>query len=78
MDSVEKAFTGQPLDRDYYYLMLQDRENVIHTDFYKESRRYFEDRYDGIEWSEYPFIDHRSRSNEMGEIFAELEIEQDQ
>ena len=78
MDSVEKAFTGQPLNRDYYYLMLQDRENVIHTDFYKESRKYFEDRYDGIEWSEYPFIDHKSRSNEMGEIFAELEIEQSQ
>ena len=78
MDSVEKAFTGQPLEKDYYYLMLQDRENVVHTDLYEESRRYFEDRYEGIEWSEYPFIDHRSRSNEMGEIFAELEIGQPQ
>ena len=78
MESIEKAFMGQPLDQDYYYLMLQDRENVAHTAFYEESRRYFEERYDGIEWSEYPFIDHRSRSNEMGEIFAELEIEQSQ
>ncbi|MDO5131580.1 MAG: AMP-binding protein [Eubacteriales bacterium] len=78
MDSVEKAFTGQPIAQDYYYLMLRDRENAVHTDFYEESRKYFEDRYDGIEWSEYPFIDHRSRSNEMGEIFAELEIEQPQ
>ena len=76
MGSIEKAFMGQPLDQDYYYMMLQDRENVAHTAFYEESRRYFEERYDGIEWSEYPFIDHRSRSNEMGEIFAELEIEQ--
>ena len=78
MDSVEKAFMGQPLDQDYYYLMLQDRENVAHTAFYEESRRYFEERYDGIEWSEYPFIDHKSRSNEMGEIFAGLEIDQSQ
>lgn len=76
MDSIEKAFTGQPQEKDYYYLMLQDRENVTRTAFYEVSRRYFEERYDGIEWSEYPFIDHRSRSNEMGEIFAELEIEQ--
>ena len=78
MDSIEKAFMGQPLDQDYYYLMLQDREDVALTAFYEESRKYFEERYDGIEWSEYPFIDHRSRSNEMGEIFAELEIEQSQ
>ena len=78
MGSIEKAFMGQPLDQDYYYMMLQDRENVAHTAFYEESRRYFEERYDGIDWSEYPFIDHRSRSNEMGEIFAELEIDQSQ
>ena len=78
MDSIEKAFMGQPPEQDYYYLMLDDRERAIHTDFYEESRRYFEEKYDGIEWSEYPFIDHRSRSNEMGEIFAELDIAQSQ
>ncbi|MBQ6636067.1 MAG: AMP-binding protein [Lachnospiraceae bacterium] len=75
MDSIEKAFMGQAPEPDYYYMMLADRENDIRTDFYEESRRYFEDRYGGIEWSEYPFIDHRARSNETGEIFAELDIE---
>jgi len=78
MDSMEKAFMGQPIEQDYYYMMLADREKDKHTAFYEESRRYFEERYDGIEWSEYPLVDHRSRSNEMGEIFAELEIEQTQ
>ena len=78
MDSVQKAFMGQTPEPDYYYMMLSDRESVVHTDFYEESRKYFEERYDGIEWSEYPFVDHRSRSNETGEIYAELEIDQSQ
>ncbi|MBQ3954478.1 MAG: hypothetical protein II680_01195, partial [Clostridia bacterium] len=45
---------------------------------YEESRKYFEDRYDSVEWSSYPVIDHESRENEMGELFAPLGIEQPQ
>ena len=36
----------------------------------------FDQRYDGIEWSSYPTPDHQSRENEMGELFAPLNIEQ--
>jgi non-ribosomal peptide synthetase component F len=69
---------GMMPDPDYYYLMLQNRENEQNTDFYEESKKYFEDTYDGIEWSCYPETDHESRENEMGEIFAEIGIEQPQ
>jgi hypothetical protein len=31
-----------------------------------------------VEWSSYPKIDHESRENEMGELFAEMGIEQPQ
>ena len=78
LGSVRDAYLGAPIEPDYYYLMLQRREEAAHSAFYEESRRYFEDRYDGIAWSSYPKIDHESRENEMGELFAPLGIEQPQ
>lgn len=76
--SVGKAFMGAPIEQDYYYLMLQRREDAVKTEFYEESRRYFEERYDNVNWSSYPNIDHESRENEMGELFVSLGIEQPQ
>lgn len=78
LGGVGKAYMGMPIDPDYYYLMLKNREDAVHSDFYEESRRYFEERYDNVEWSSYPAIDHESRNNEMGELFAPLGIEQPQ
>ena len=76
LGSIGKAFMGIPLDPDYYYLMLRQREESVHTEFYEESRRYFEQRYDGVAWSCYPKTDHESRDNEMGELITPLGIEQ--
>ncbi len=78
MGNVGKLYMGMLPDPDFYYLMLQQREDAQKTDFYEESRRYFEDRFEGVEWSSYPKIDHESRENEMGELFAEMGIEQPQ
>ncbi len=78
MGNVGKIYMGMMPDPDYYYLMLQNRENEQNTEFYEESKKYFEDTYDGIDWSCYPETDHESRENEMGEIFAEIGIEQPQ
>jgi len=78
MSNVGKAYMGMMPDPDYYYLMLRNREHAENKDFYAESKKYFEDRYDGVEWSSYPDVDHQSRENEMGETFAELGIEQAQ
>ena len=76
LNSIGKAYMDMPLDRDYYYLMLRQREAEAHTDFYEESRRYFEERYDNIEWSSYPKTDFTSRENEMGELITSLGIDQ--
>ncbi len=78
LGDVGKAYMGMPLDNDYYYLMLKNREEAHLTDFYEKSKDYFENRYDSVEWSSYPQIDHMSRDNEMGELFAPLGIEQPQ
>ena len=69
---------GMLPEPDFYYLMLKQREDAENTEFYQTSRKYFEERYDNVEWSSYPNIDHESRENEMGELFAELGIEQPQ
>ena len=78
MANIGKAYMGMMPDPDYYYLMLAQREEAIKTDFYEESKKYFEDLYDGVEWSSYPAINHQSRENELGELFVPLGIEQAQ
>lgn len=78
MQNVGKAYMGIQPEPDLYYLILQNRENETQTDFYEESRQYFENRLDGVEWSSYPETDHESRENEMGELFAPIGIEQPQ
>lgn len=76
LGSIGKAYMGIPLDKDYYYLMLRQREEAVRSDFYEESRRYFEERYDNTAWSSYPKTDFESRENEMGELITPLEISQ--
>ncbi|MCR5505429.1 MAG: AMP-binding protein [Bacilli bacterium] len=78
MGNIAKTYMGTMPDPDYYYLMLADREEAVKTDFYQESKEYFEKLYDGVEWSSYPKIDRESRENELGEIFVPLGIEQPQ
>ena len=78
MGDVGKAYMGMEMDKDYYYLMLDRRENAPNTAEYEESKRYFEERYDGENWSTHPMIDHESRENEIGALTSELGIEQAQ
>ena len=78
MANIGKTYMGMLPDPDFYYLMLAKREEAVKTEFYEESKKYFEDLYDGVEWSSYPMINHQSRENELGEIFVPLGIEQAQ
>ena len=78
MQNVGKAYMGMQPDPDLYYLILQNREDEAKTDFYEESRKYFEERFEGVKWSCYPKTDHDSRENDMGELFAPIGIEQPQ
>lgn len=76
MANIGKAFAGMEPDQDFYYLMLQRREELEQSEFYEQSKQYFENLFDGVEWSAYPKIDHDSRDNTYGELSASLNISQ--
>lgn len=74
INSVINAYMGAPLEKDYYYLVLQKREQVQLTDFYNESCRYFEEKYGSVEWTVCPKIDAVTRENKLGELSCEAEV----
>jgi len=78
MGDIGKVYMGLEPDPDFYYLMLRRREKAEEEAFYEQSRRYFEERYDSVNWSCFPKIDHESRENEMGELLTPLGILQPQ
>ena len=75
MGNIMQAYMGLELNKDYYYLMLQKREDSIGTEFYEESKKYFEEKYEGVEWELLPKPDKgRKNSNELGEIVSEMGV----
>lgn len=74
INSVINAYMGTPLEKDYYYLSLQKREQIQLTDFYNESHRYFEEKYGNVEWTVCPKIDAVTRENKLGELSCEAEV----
>ena len=65
---------GAPLEKDYYYLVLQNREQLQLTDFYQESCRYFEEKYGNVKWTVCPKIDSETRENKLGELSCAAEV----
>lgn len=74
MRDIAQSYMGMPVPQDYYYLALKKREEAAHTAFYEESRRYFEERYDGTDWVSFPPVDHETRENDFGHIDCEMGI----
>ena len=73
-NSVINAYMGAPLESDYYYLALQRREQMQLTDFYNESCKYFEDKYENVKWTVCPKIDAVTRENDLGQLSCEAEV----
>lgn len=74
MKDIDQSYSGLPISVDCYYSALKKREDVAHTTFYEQSRKYFEDRYDGVDWVTYPPIDHITRENDFGHIECEVGV----
>ena len=74
MQNIVKSYMGMPLDKDYYYYIIDKREKEQHSQFYEEAKEYFESRYENVDWSIKPDTNHESRENDFGELLTELEI----
>ena len=66
--NVVKAYLGEPLEKDYYYLVLTRRKQMEFTEFYEESRQYHENTYGSIKWTTCPKFDKKSSGNELGSL----------
>ena len=76
MGDIAKAYLGEELEPDYYYLMLQRREEAEGSPFYLESKDYFERTYGGDDWVSQPKVDHETRSNTSGDLARTIDIAQ--
>lgn len=74
INSVINAYMGVALEKDYYYLVLQKREQIKLTDFYNESCKYFEEKYEDVEWTVCPKIDVQTRENKLGELSCRAKV----
>ena len=75
INSIAQAYEGVSIPTDYYYFMLKKREEIALTAFYEESRKYFEERYDGNDRITYPTVDYVTRENKIGHIQCEMNID---
>lgn len=75
MNSVLNAYIGAPMEKDHYYLVLTRREQMEQTEFYKESRRYYEDTYENVEWTVCPKVDiQKPQENKMGNFCCDADV----
>lgn len=76
--NILKAYAEQELEKDYYYYILDKREKQMDSEFYHESKEYFENRYGNVAWCKHLSIDRETRENRASEIFVMLPVsEQD-
>lgn len=73
---ILKAYFGQELEPDYYYVNLRKRQKAQDSEFYKESKEYFEAKYANRKWNKYPTVDNESRKNENDEVFYPLNLDE--
>ena len=76
--NILTAYAGQELSKDYYYYILAKREKQMESEFYKESRDYFVNRYSGVDWCKHLTIDNDTRENTANEIFVMLPVSEEQ
>ncbi len=75
MEDISAVYAGGAPRPDFYYRMLEKRQQAERSTLYQESRKYFEDLYEGTDWSAYPPFDHESRDNTAGECALPLPAE---
>lgn len=77
MQDIIKSYYEMPLERDYYYKMLLDREEMIGKEAYLEDKAYFESLYEGEGYSVRPKLDFATRENALGHHFVSMATNED-
>ena len=72
---ILKAYFGQDLEPDYYYVNLRKNTKLIDSDYYRESKEYFENKYGKTKWSIRPNTDHEVRENTIDEFVFPLNLD---
>ena len=72
---ILKAYFGQELEPDYYYVNLRKNTKQVDSDYYRESKEYFENKYNGTKWSIRPNTDHEVRENTIDEFVFPLNLD---
>lgn len=74
LSNILRALQHQPLEKDYYYLMLSRREKAMESKLYEQGKAYFESTYSGKDWQSYPTIDHALTDNKSADLCVELPV----
>lgn len=74
IQNVVKTIMHQPLEKDYYYLMLSKREKAADSELYSQGKAYFESTYESVNWQTYPTLDHELSDNKSGDLEFELPV----
>lgn len=72
---ILKTYFGQDLEPDYYYVNLRKNTKLVDSEYYKESKEYFENKYNGTKWSIRPNTDHEVRENTIDEFVFPLNLD---
>ena len=77
LEDIAAVYDGGKPRLDYYYLLLEKRQQERKGELAEESRRYYERLYGGEKWDAYPHIDHYTRENRAGEIAFSLPVDRE-
>ncbi len=77
VDDVARAYRGEKLETDDYYLALLEREEQERSDFYEESRIYWHNLCDGTAWQIRPNEDTPNGANRFGSFTGEFTLPQE-
>lgn len=77
MSNIQKCLSGKELEPDYYYYVLEQREKELSSSLYDEAKSYFEDHYEGKQWTRNIPYDFASDENCAGDIDIDLQFTDD-
>ena len=81
---IINIYAGQDPIPDYYYYIIHARDRETESEYYLESKKYFDDLYEGKEWFKHPttgIVDTselKMEDNKAGEVFVDLDITTEQ